>query len=169
MKQATCLVVCAILIVGASVASAQDCAKMNFVLKEESTDQDPANYQFLADYFGIDSFEYCWSQEVNGTLKGTWVFCGSSYLFMNDPLDLGVGPELWANPGIIITRNGIIYTMSYSLSVWDGDVFVAFGGLTRYVAGTGAYTGATGWTTDSPMKYPPTYWIHSEGILCLPE
>jgi len=114
-------------------------------------------------------FDWCWSQRVIGTIQGTWVLCGSWELFIADPLDLGIGPDVYGNPGIIYTRKGNIYTMSYSFSVWGGDVFVAFGGLTRFGGGTDAYEGATGWGTDAPKKYPVSYWMQNHGFLCVPD
>ena len=174
MRKAACLVVTVALFLGGGAAYGGDledlgenCRKLNVILVEESTDLDPEDYDFLAAYFGVAPFEWCWSQQVIGTLQGTWVLCGSFIdLYLPDPLDLGIGPDLYGNPGIIYTRKGNIYTMSYGLSVWEGDVFVAFGGLTRYMGDTGAYEGAEGWGTDSPKKYPASYWMQGHGFLC---
>ena len=169
MRKKVLFMMTAVLILSAGAAFGQECRQLNVTLKVESPDLDPEDFEFLADYFGVDDFDWCWSQRVIGTIQGTWVFCGSWALFADDPLGVGIGPELYGNPGIIYTRKGNIYTMSYGLSVWDGAVFVAFGGLTRYLDGTGAYSGATGYSTDGPMKYPPTYWIQSKGFLCVPD
>jgi hypothetical protein len=159
---ATCL--------SAGAAFGDDCGQFNITIKPAETELDPDDYGFLADMFGVAPFEWCWSQRVVGTIKGEYALCGSfADLYMLDPLGLGIGPELYGNPGIIHTRKGDLYTMSYGLSVWDGDVFVAFGGLTRIVGGTEAYGGAWGYTTDAPKKYPPTFWMQSRGYLCVPD
>ena len=179
MRKAACLVVTVALVLGGGAAFGgdlgEDCRKLNVILLEESTyvDHTDPEYVALAEYFGFESFANCWSQEVIGTIQGTWVLCWTEGLFIDDPFELGIGPELWGNPGIIHTRKGDIYTMSYGLSVWeyaeDPAVFVAFGGLTRFVDGTGAYEGATGWGTDAPKKYPASYWIQNHGFLCVPD
>ena len=169
MRKAACFVMTAALVLGAGAAFGQQCQQINLTLKEESTDVNAADYEELAEWFGFDSFEVCWSQRAIGTIRGTWVLCWAEGLFEYPLFELGFGPELWGNPGVIHTRDGDIFVMSYALSVWDGDVFVAFGGVTQYLGGTGAYEGATGWSTDSPKKYPPSYWIESNGILCVPD
>jgi len=158
-------------------AYGQSCENFNVILKEAATDLDPTEQDLwrLAIHFGIrPPFDYCWSQRVIGTVQGVWALCGNDDLSMFDPLGLGVGPELWGNPGIIYTKQGdMIITMSYGLSVWDfdGDFedIDAFGGLTTFDGGNGAYTGASGWTTDSPKKYPASFWIQSHGFLCVPD
>ena len=169
MRKAACLVISAAFILGAGATFGQECQQINLTLKEESAYVDETAYQELAEWFGFESFENCWSQRAIGTIRGTWVLCWADGLFEYPLFDLGIGPELWGNPGVIHTRDGDIYTMSYGLSVWNGDVFVAFGGVTQYFGGTGAYEGATGWSTDAPKKYPVSYWIESKGFLCLPD
>lgn len=185
MRKAACLAVAVVLVMAGGAAFGgdlgEDCKILNMTLKEESSDVDAGDYDFLAEYFfGVGAtFDVCWSQEAIGTIQGTMVLCWRDGLYIPDPLFnlpgvvIDPGPEVWGNPGIIHTKKGDIYTMSYGLSVWDYTVdpavFVAFAGVTRYLGGTGAYEGATGWSTDSPKKYPPTYNIQSVGYLCVPE
>ena len=176
MRKAACLVVTVVLVLGGGAAFGgdlgEDCRKLNLITHEESTyvDHEGEVSVALAAYFGVEPFDWCWSQQVIGTLQGTWVFCGSWELFMDDLFGLGNFPELYGNPGVIFTRKGNIYTMSYGLSVWDyaedPAVFVAFGGLTHFVGDTGDYEGAEGWGTDAPKKYPPSYWLQNHGFLC---
>ena len=164
-----------VLCLGVGTAFGQDCDKFNVILKPGETyvdDDDLGDYDFLAEHFGVEPFEWCWSQRVIGTVQGRWALCGNNDLAIFDPFGLGIGPELWGNPGFILTKKGdMIYTMSYGLAVWgfDGDFsdVDAFGGLTTFYGGTGAYAGATGWSTDSPKKYPATFWLQSRGFLCV--
>lgn len=185
MKKTACIAITAALLFGGGAVFGgdlgDDCQNLNVTLKEESTDVDPTDpaYVALAEYFGFDVFEVCWSQEVIGTIQGTWVLCWRDGLYIPDPLfDLpGVtidpGVEVWGNPGIIHTKKGDIYVISYGLSVWDYTVdpavFIAFAGVSRYLGGTGAYEGASGWSTDSPKTYPPTYKMQSVGFICIPD
>lgn len=187
MQRTTCIVVATALILGGGAVFAgnlgDDCQNLTLTLKEESTDVDPTDpaYVALAEYFfgAGATFDVCWSQEAIGTVQGTWVLCWRDGLYIPDPLfnlpgvTIDPGVEVWGNPGVIHTKKGDIFTISYGLSVWDYTVdpavFVAFAGVSRYLGGTGAYEGVTGWSTDSPKTYPPTYNIRSNGYLCVPD
>ena len=191
MRKVACLVVTVALFLGGGLAFGQDCGQLNITFKPEATDLDLTDYPNnldpsdhallvrLTEYYGVEfnnpENDWCWKQRVIGTFVGTWVSCGSIDLAiwgpLFAPLDVGIGPgpDLYGNPGIIHTRKGDIFTMSYGLSVVDGDDWIAFGGVTWYGDGTDAYEGATGWGTDAPKKYPPSYWIQSKGFLCIPD
>lgn len=177
MRRVSVFLIAFALALGAAVVLGQDCKQLNVTFKPESIDLDPADYQYLIEIFGleIDGFDWCWSQEVVGTIRGTWVSCGAmdlaqfAPLFGPIPKVDGPGPDLYGNPGVIHTRKGDVYTMSYGLSVYDGETWVSFGGVTWYGDGTAYYAGATGWATDEPKQYPPSLWIRSIGFLCRPE
>ena len=168
--------ICTVLVVflaclGAGTAYGESCTQLTLKLQPQSTDLDPTDFDFLAAYFGVDPFGWCWSQPVVGTIQGVWAFCGNDALAIFNPFSVGVGPDLWGNPGVVLTKEGdLIYMISYGLSVWNGDTFVGFGGMTRISGGTGAYEGATGWTADRSKRIPtPTYAARLQGFLCLPD
>lgn len=187
MQRVACYVAVVAIVLGGGAAFGadlgDDCQNLNVTLKEESSDVDPSDptYVALAEFFfgAGATFDVCWSQEVIGTIQGTWVLCWREGLLIPNPVfDVpGVptdpGVEVWGNPGVIHTKKGDIYVMSYGLSVWDyapdPDFFIAFGGVSQYLGGTGAFAGATGWSTDSPKTYPPTYKLQSVGFICVPD
>ena len=145
MQRVACYVAVVALVLGGGVVFGadlgDDCQNLNVTLKEESSDVDPSDptYVALAEYFfgAGATFDVCWSQEVIGTIQGTWVLCWREGLLVPNPVfDIpGVptdpGVEVWGNPGVIHTKKGDIYVMSYGLSVWDyaadPDAFIAWG------------------------------------------
>ncbi len=178
MKKTLRILVAVALAVSAGSVFGQDCGPLNLTFRPQSIDLFPGDDLYdqyvpmIALQFGLDPavFEWCWTQRVVGTIQGRWITCGGMGLAMFDPFGLGGGPDMYGNPGIITSKKGVIYTMSYGLSKYnsEGD-WVAFGGLTWYGDGTGRYTGADGWGTDSPKHYPPSFWVRSVGFLCKPE
>jgi hypothetical protein len=152
-------------------AFGEDCEQINYNIKAEEgyvDHTDPA-YIELAERFGFDSFEVCWSQRAIGTPNGTLVLCWEDSLIIPNPFSQPVAPDLWGNPGVLHTKDGDIYFMAYSVSIWGDDGLIALSSLTRYEGGTGAYEGASGWTSDTPKKYPPSFWMQSKGTLCVPD
>jgi hypothetical protein len=192
MKKKTFLVVTALLVLTGGVSFGDDpadCAKLNLMFQpggDPSLEPGEPLYEeyvpVLLAYYGIDAFDWCWSQPIRGSLggvgvKGTWVACGAFDLSLLAPLfpevsaPFGAGPDLYGNPGILITNKGDIFTMSYGASVYEGADFtwVAFGGITWYGDGTGAFEGAHGWGSDTSKTTPPSFWVRSVGYLCFPD
>ena len=168
------------LCLAASAASGQDCGNVTLTIKPEETpiaEGDLGEFDFLADWFDVEPFQWCWSQRVVGTIQGVWTFCGHEDLYIENPLGLDIHsefPELWGNPGVIETKKGdLIYVMSYGLSVWDygadPDFLFSWAGVTTFAGGTGAYADAWGWTADKTKKFPASYWAEVEGFLCVPD
>lgn len=177
MKKTACVAIAAVLALAASTAFGQECGPLNITFKPDAPSIFPGDLLYdtyvpmVAAYFGVPlaDFEWCWTQRVVGTIQGTWVTCGGNNIAIYGPFGLPNEPDLYVNPGIMISRKGDIFTLSYGLSRYEGVDWVAFGGITWYGDGTGMYAGANGYSTDSPKHYPPTFWIVSKGFLCLME
>ena len=194
MRKASCLVVVALVVLAGHLAYGADigpgdkgCETLLLTFHPNVVELSPKdwNYQrtvpMIQAHFGIDSVEWCWSQPVTGSLggvqiEGIWVACGSSDLSKVAPLFASKSarevrsPDLYANPGIIRTKKGDIYTLSYSLSVYEGAnrPWKAFGGVTWYGEGTRRFARTDGWASDRSPMIPPTLWVESEGYLCYP-
>ena len=178
MRKAIVLGITAVLALGAGTVFAQDCGELRLNFKLPSIDLIPGDdlhemyVPMIAAHYGLEPgvFEWCWTQQVVGTISGTWVSCGGTTLSEGDPFGFGFGPDLYPNPGIIITKKGDLYSMSWGLSRYDATgAWLAFGGVTRYADGTGRFAGALGWGTDAPQHFPPSFWIRSSGYICLQE
>jgi hypothetical protein len=178
MKKTASIIVGLVLVAGAGAAFGQDCGPLNLQFLEPSVDLFPGDPLYdeyvpmIAAHFGLDPavFQWCWTQRVVGTIPGTWVSCGGDPIADYDLFGLPSDPHLYLNPGIIITRRGDVYTISYGLSRYDADFnWIAFGGVTYYEGATGKWAGAEGWGTDRPKHYPPSFWIRSFGSLCMPD
>jgi hypothetical protein len=164
----------AVLVLSAGNALGQGCGHLNLIFMPDAPSiaaGDPLYDQYVpqvAAYYGIPvaDFEWCWTQRVSGTIRGTWVTCGGNNIAIYGPFGLPNEPDLFVNPGILITKKGDIYTLSYGLSRYEGADWVSFGGVTWYGDGTGIYAGANGWGSDCPKHYPPSFWIESRGFLC---
>ena len=188
MQRSISLAVGALLLLTGGVALGDDggdCAKINLTLRPGVTFLAPGDDLWdefvprLETYWGV-SFEWCFSQQVVGTIAGagihgTWVACGAWDLVMLAPLfpqvsgDMGPGPIMGLNPCIIHTDRGDIFCMSHFLSAYEGpswEEFVGFSGLSWYGGGTGVFEGAAGWSTDSPKTQPPSDWVVSVGRIC---
>jgi hypothetical protein len=179
MKRTTCIAVVLVVALGAGSAFGQDCRKINIQFQE------PAPYIDLTDpmyapwvaliegRFGVTfdpDNDWCWTQRAVGTIRGTWIACGKMDLSIFDPFGFGINTELWGNPGILITKRGYLFTMSYGVSKWaDPENLSALGGVSYYEGATGRYEGMIGWATDRPMHYPPSFWVRSVGLICEPE
>lgn len=168
-------VVLSLVCVGGSATFAETCGKFKLVVGFPVIDLDPADFEELAEHFGIENgFEWCWSQPVKGSVVGEWVFCGSTHeeIYKFDPFGFGYDSELYGNPGMITSENGdIIYTMTYSMAYWDFEIFeaIAVGGITRYTGATGDFSTAAGWTSDRPTQNPPSFKVKAVGTMCRAE
>ena len=177
MKRVVIFTVAVVLALSAGNALGQGCGHLNLIFKPEAPSIFPGDFLYdqyvpqVAAYYGIPitDFEWCWTQRVGGTIQGTWVTCGGNNIAIYAPFGLPNEPDLYVNPGILITKKGDIFTLSYGLSRYEGMDWVSFGGVTWYGDGTGMYAGANGWGTDAPKHYPPSFWIESKGFLCLAE
>ncbi len=194
MQKATCLVVVVLILLAGHLAYGGDkvdgakCQELVLTFQPDSVDLNPKDWLYEAYVpliqarFEIGSVDSCWAQSVTGSLggisiSGTWVACGNSNLSRAAPLFGKItargfsGPDLYGNPGIIITKKkGEIYTMSYSLSVYEGAIheWMAFGGVTWFGDGTDRFKRTYGWASDRSPAVPPTLWVESEGYLCFP-
>lgn len=179
MKRTACFLITLVLVLCAGTVYAQEnCKTLNINYKPDDfyiNPGDPLYDQYvpmIEARFGIDpgTFEWCWTQSIVGTINGRWIACGKMDLAIFDPFALGINPELWGNPGIMITKSGNLFTMSYGLSKYDdGGAWIAFGGVSYFEGSSGKYTGTWGWAADRPKHFPPTFEIRSVGYLCPPE
>jgi len=179
MRKTACFVVAAVLVLGAGSAFGQECKRINVQFQEPAEFIVPGD-QLFDDYvpliearFGVTFVppdDWCWAQRAVGTIRGTWIACGKIDLSIFDPFGFGINTELWGNPGILVGRKGNLFTMSYGVAKWaDPETMTALGGVTYYEGTTGRYEGLIGWATDRPMHYPPSFWVRSVGLICMPE
>lgn len=100
---------------------------------------------------GNEAFDFCFSGQVRGSLRGTWTAYGMGEYFVPlSPPDFPVPEETFSNYNrefnVFTTNKGTLF--GDSQYVFDTRIFDVGGGFVSPImieGGTGIYTRATGW------------------------